>query len=173
PTCFSVASTCFSVGSFRSACLLLHGLAGTALLGDIAPAGIRLTSKGLTCTSLALITKPLGYIAVAIRYRTAMRRIVGPGVVRNVGPVELVVSEGIDINVATPPVYASPDRRTRENTSPPRERAAGIVTGRIPIKWLIVGIGPCAIHHVRIIDRQVVFVWVRALDRVHVCWGTG
>jgi hypothetical protein len=86
------------------------------LLGDIAPTGIRLTSKFLSRPRFALIAEALGYIAVAIRYRTAVRRIVVPGIVRNVGPVELVVAKGVDIHVAAPPVYASPDRRTRDHS---------------------------------------------------------
>src|SRR5262249_47233952 len=147
--------------------------ADAALLGELTATGLSLIAEAFARRRSSSVAKALGYVAVTIGDSSAVRRIVVPISVHDVGAVELIISIDVDANVAATPVNVAPDCRTGQGSSSKRKHAAGHIARRIPGERRIIGIGPGAIHDAGVIDWDVVFVRICALDDVHTCGGGG
>src|SRR5262245_49093400 len=137
-----------------------------AALGEVALSGLRLAAEVLARRCPVLIGEPRRDIGVAIGRAVAMRGIVGPGVVGDVGAVEAIEVGDVDVGTPAPPVDVAPDRRAHECPGGEREHVAGDVAGRIPGVRRIVRIEPGAIDGTWIVDRHVIDFRIGALDRV-------
>src|SRR5205807_4954733 len=97
---------------------------------------VRFAAEILACRRLALLPEPLRNARIAIRHRAPMRWIMGPvsiANIGNIGAIEVVVAERVDLDKVAIPVDVSPDRRTDEDAGGERERIAGGIAGRVPV----------------------------------------
>ena len=85
----------------------------------------------------------------------------------NIGTIEVVVTERIDLDKVVAPVDVSPDRRTHEDAGGERECTAGDIPGRVPVVGRVVGVRPSAVHRSGIIAWNVILIGVRRLDRIY------
>ena len=113
-----------------------------------------------------LVAEALLHAAIAIRHVAAMRHVVAPVGVADVGAVEPVVVLHVEAEIAAPPIGPSPDRGAGEDSGRESECTDARIAVRIPVVRRIVRIGPRPIHHVGIVDRQIVFAGIDRLDGV-------
>src|SRR5262249_35634940 len=141
----------------------------SALLGEPLPACVCLLTEAFARSRFRLIAEPLSYAGVTIRHRAPVCGIMCPVYIINVGPIEGVISKGIDLNTVPKPTDISPDGRADERCGGEAEYVAITIARRIPVEGLVVGIGPRSLHHTGVINWHVVFVGIGRLDRVNVC----
>src|SRR5262249_44418339 len=126
----------------------------TALSVYLAPSSLGSAAECFACRGLPGPTELLSDISVAIGYAAAVGWIMRPVFVDNVGAIEAVVPDGIDLDPVAPPIDATPDRRPHGCARSERDDTPSHPARRVPIKGLVLGIGPCAVHHARIVDRH-------------------
>ena len=122
-------------------------------------------ARGVARRGLAASAELLGDVGVAVRHVAPVRGVVAPVRVGDVGAIELVVAERIDMQIPVPPVDAGPDRRAGEDAGA-KAPVAAAPTGRIPEERLVVVIRPRAVDNGRVVDRDEVFLRIARRDRV-------
>ncbi len=142
-------------------------IAHAALAGGASTLAFRgeVLARRIALRGLGGAAELLGDGGVAIRDIAPVRSVVPPVGVGDVGAIELVVAERIDVHVPVPPVDAGPDRRAGEDAGAKAPIAAGPI-GRIPKERRVVGIRPRAVDDARIVDRHEVLIRIGRRDRV-------